>query len=83
MAEFSKQWCDANDHTGIKPDFDIIEVAAELQPEHYASVICEGFGFIAIGKDVLGNILLGMPTDSLDLTEGVEVEWKTYTELVK
>lgn len=51
MAEFSKQWCEKHDPEGIKPDFDIMEIFNGLEEEDtYTSVICEGYGFIAIGK---------------------------------
>lgn len=82
MAEFSKQWCDANDKDGMRPDFDIAEVAESIANEHYTPIVCEGYGFVAIAKDALGNILLGMPTGNSN-EEGTEVEWKDYSEVVK
>jgi hypothetical protein len=57
MADFSKQWCDLNDPE-MPHDFDIEEIAATLKPDYYKSFICEGFGFLAIGKDVDDNIIL-------------------------
>ena len=79
MAEYSKQWCEINDPDDLSYDFDILEEAKQLKPEHYVSLICEGFGFTAIGKDKDGNILLGVPTkESLN-----EVIWKSYNEVIK
>lgn len=49
MAEFSKQWCDNND-SQIEPDFDIVEIWSELPVNFMNSVICEGYGFVAIAK---------------------------------
>lgn len=84
MAEFSKQWCELHDPNGIRPDFDILEVASGLAPEHYTPIICEGFGFVAIAKDENDNILLGMPTKEQSLVEeGTQVEWKKFNEVVK
>jgi hypothetical protein len=79
MAEYSKQWCEINDPDDLSYDFDILEEAKQLKPEHYVSLICEGFGFTAIGTDKDGNILLGVPTnESLN-----EVIWKSYNEVIK
>lgn len=83
MADFSKQWCDLNDPE-MRPDFDIFEVAAFMPDGHYTSIICEGFGFIAIGKDNDGNIILAMPTGGDPDQDGhSEVEWKKYDEIIK
>ena len=80
MAEYSKQWCEINDEiNGLGYDFDILEEANQLKPEHYVSLICEGFGFTAIGKDKDGNILLGVPTNEVPN----EIIWKSYNEVIK
>ena len=50
MADFSKQWCELNDPE-MPSDFDILEEANKLEPNNYIPMICEGYGFIAIGKD--------------------------------
>lgn len=83
MAEFSKQWCELHDQFGMRPDFDILDVAEALPSEHYTPIICEGFGFIAIAKDAAGNILLGMPTGEQSEEEGSAVEWKEFNEIIK
>jgi hypothetical protein len=83
MADFSKQWCEANDPE-MKPDFDIHEIAENLENGYYTSIICEGFGFIAIGKDNDGATLLAVPTDDFPDQDGnSKVEWKKYEEIIK
>jgi hypothetical protein len=62
MAEFSKQWCELND-SELPWDFDIIEEAVTLEPNSYIPMICEGFGFLAIGKNEDGDIMVAMPVD--------------------
>ena len=47
MADFSKQWCEIND-PDMPSDFDILEIAAELEPGYFKHMICEGFGFTII-----------------------------------
>ena len=49
MADFSKQYTEIN-NSEIPGDFDIIDEFNKLEDDHYISMICEGFGFIAIGK---------------------------------
>ena len=49
MADFSKQYCTTHD-MGFEGDFDIIEEWNTLVPGYIKSIICEGYGFIAIGK---------------------------------
>jgi hypothetical protein len=75
MAEFSKQYCE-------KHDFDINEIAEGLNNDHYTSIICEGYGFIAVGKDSTGKIILAMPTGEHG-EEGSPVEWKGFDEIIK
>lgn len=47
--EMSKQYTELYDHD-IKGDFDIIKEFGKLKEGTYINIICEGFGFIAIGK---------------------------------
>lgn len=82
MAEFSKQYCEKNDFD-FSHDFDINEVADGLTNGHYTSIICEGYGFIAIGKDDTGKIILAMPVGEYSDDEGSPVEWKELDEVVK
>lgn len=77
MAEFSKQWVEQNDPGGIEWDFDILEIASNLKPEHYTPIICEGFGFIAISKDEYGVIHLAFRNEE----EG-GVIWTEYNKLI-
>jgi hypothetical protein len=82
MADFSKQYCELHD-SEIPHDFDILEIADGLEPEHYTSIICEGFGFLAIGKDTEGKIILAFRDSSQeDLEMGTPVIWKQYDEVV-
>jgi len=54
MAEFSKQYCQLND-MGFDGDFDVYEEWAKLKPGYSVAYICEGFGFVAIGKKESGD----------------------------
>ena len=60
MAEFSKQWCEKYDPE-MPWDFDITEIADDLPDEHYTPVICEGYGFTAIGKIDGGQVKAFLP----------------------
>jgi hypothetical protein len=80
MAEFSKQWVELNDPE-MGWDFDIDQITSELPKSTMIPYICEGFGFIAIGKDENENIHLAMPTGNYS-DEGTEVEWKTLEEVI-
>jgi hypothetical protein len=75
MAEFSKQYVDHNDRD-FGWDFDILEVAKGIPEEHSLPYICEGYGFIAIGKDYNGEIFLAFRK------EDDKIEWKPYREIV-
>lgn len=77
MADFSKQYCDIWDQ-GFPYDFDIEEIASSLDKDHYYPIICEGFGFIAIGKDESGKITLAFG-DEND-TDGVK--WQEYDTFI-
>jgi len=75
MAEFSKQYCEVWDN-GFPYDFDIEKVAKNLEKGNYYPIICEGFGFHAIGKDDNGNTLLGFK----DNEDGVI--WQDYNNFM-
>ena len=77
MADFSKQWCEINDPE-MPHDFDILEEAAKCKPNYSISYICEGFGFIAIGRYEDGEVVLAMPN-----YEDNTMTWKPYNEIVK
>jgi hypothetical protein len=49
MAEFSKQYCELH-NMGSNGDFDVYEEFDKLGVGNFIPVICEGFGFVAIGK---------------------------------
>ena len=78
MADFSKQWCEKNDPE-MPHDFDILEEADNLKPGHYVSIICEGYGFVAIAKDNTDRILLAF----VNSDEHDEIHWVPYNEVVK
>lgn len=83
MAEFSKQWAEKHDPE-LNWDFDIEEIAYSLEPDYYTPIICEGYGFIAIGKDKEGEITLAFPTGKTIIEEGQtydEITWHSYKEL--
>ena len=50
MADYSKQYCDKYDPS-FPYDFDILELYSTLDEGEYLPMICEGLGFIAIGKN--------------------------------
>lgn len=79
MAEFSKQYCETHD-MGYDGDFDIMEEYYKLKPGNYVPYICEGYGFIAIGKmdDMDEECILAMSSN----TSSRSVVWKKYNEIV-
>lgn len=79
MADFSKQYCEKHD-SEMPSDFDILEIADGLQNEYYTSMICEGFGFIAIGKNASGEVILAFPPESMNPEE--PITWKSYEEVI-
>ncbi len=74
MADFSKQYCERND-PDFPWDFDILEVADRLEDGEYLPYICEGYGFIAIGKSD-DEIILAFRKDA------DEAVWKTFDEVI-
>ena len=86
MAEFCKQWVEINDPE-FGWDFDVEEIANQLKPNHYAPMICEGFGFVAIGKDANNDIMLAIPTGESETDEDGQtfdkVVWQAYEDIVK
>jgi hypothetical protein len=82
MANFSKQWCDIND-TEMPADFDILEIADTLQADTYISEICEGFGFIAIGRSIDNEIMLAMPVPPKEGDIEEYIQWVSYNDIIK
>jgi hypothetical protein len=86
MAEFSKQWVEINDPE-YGWDFDIEEISNQLKPNYYIPIICEGFGFIAIGKDNEDKIMLAMPTGEFETDEDGQIfdqiTWQAYEDIIK
>lgn len=77
MADFSKQYCEIHDH-GFHWDFDIEEIAEDLDHGYMNNVICEGFGFDAIGKKESGEIILRF-TD----WETKKKSWVNYKDFIE
>ena len=77
MAEFSKQYCQLND-MGFDGDFDVYEEWAKLKPGFTVAYICEGFGFLAIGKRESGDEVLVF-MDNYDEHGG---KWINFDEMV-
>ena len=50
----------------------------KLTPKNYIPFICEGFGFLAIGKDEDNEIFLAMPAEDIEY-----IQWKPYDEVIK
>jgi hypothetical protein len=75
MADFSKQWCEEND-PDMPHDFDIFEKFDKLPKNHYTSIICEGFGFIAIMRDNEDRCLLAFRDNNGD------VIWEDYDQFI-
>ena len=86
MAEFCKQWAEINDPE-FGWDFDIEEISNQLQPNHYIPIICEGFGFITIGKDSDNQIMLAIPTGEIETDEegqiADKITWQAYEDIIK
>jgi hypothetical protein len=74
MADYSKQWCDIND-SDMPHDFDILEEFGKLPKNNYISIICEGFGFIAIMRDHEDKCLLAFDDDG-------EIIWDEYDQFI-
>ena len=55
MAEFSKQYVQGYDPMMGGWDFDIDEEFEKVSPGEYLPLICEGFGFFAISKQLDGS----------------------------
>jgi hypothetical protein len=85
MAEFSRQYCETFD-SEFPWDFDILEEFAHLEPDSMVNTICEGFGFVAIGKSAEGEMLLAevvtdQPQD-LDPNHHL-IQWRTLDEFIE
>ena len=78
MAEFSKQWLEVNGETEGW-DFDIEEIASTISNDHYSHCICEGLGFIAIGKTEVGEIILAYRNWESDTDE---IQWKNLADVI-
>ena len=50
---------------------------SNIDKEYYSPQICEGFGFLAIGKNADGDIILAFEN------EDETINWKLYNEVIK
>ena len=82
MSNFSKQWCELHD-SEMPSDFDILEIADTLQPDTYIPEICEGFGFIAIGRSIDNEIMLAMPAPTKEGDVEEYIQWVPYNDVIK
>ena len=67
MSEYSKQYVEYN-MPGWDWDFDIDEEFDKIQPGEFMNLICEGYGFIGIQKNLDGSkytLYLDHETDSI------------------
>ena len=71
MADYSKEY--DNKHGMGFHDFSIKEEFDKLEDGYYISMICEGYGFLAILKEG-GVCKVAMPVDSVLFSSG-EVDW--------
>ena len=83
MAEFSKQYLEIADFD-LPIDFDIEEMAEGLKYGHYLSIICEGWGFDAIGKDEEGSIILHFTDyEQQGVQESGRGRWVDYVQALE
>ena len=74
MAEFSKQYC-KNHNMGFDGDFDIFNEFSLLQNGYYVSIVCEGYGFIALRKDENGDNFFGFYDDE-------DIKWVSESDFI-
>ena len=79
MAEFSKQWISINEGIDGSWDFDIDEIASTIKNDHYTPCVCEGFGFVAIGKNDIGETILAYRNWE---TNSDEIKWKHLNDVI-
>jgi hypothetical protein len=79
MADFSKQWCEINDPQ-MPWDFDIIEEWNNLEIGYIVPMICEGYGFVAIGK--LSSDPMMPKVFFPDEYDGEDGRWVDLTDLI-
>ena len=78
MADFSKQWCELNDPE-MPHDFDLMKEYNKLQPGYSVSMICEGFGILAVAKGHQNEMLIAVGDDYVD----DYIHWKDYNEFIE
>lgn len=73
MADFSLEY--SKRHSGDFNDFSIKEEFEKLQVGYYISIICEGYGLLAIANNE-GKCCVAMPIKPDD--EGNDYEWRSF-----
>ena len=59
-----------------KPEIDVYEEFSLLEENHMISVLCEGCGLMAIGKTVLGELMVVRVSNKEQLDE--KLRWEQY-----
>lgn len=72
MAEFSKEYC-FEKNMGFEGDFSIKEIFENLEKDDHISIICEGYGFMAIARNQEDQCLVAYRDDDFDII------WDEYT----
>jgi hypothetical protein len=80
MADFSKQYCELV-FPEMEPDFDILEISETLKNGEATPIICEGFGFIAIGKNEDGEVILAFRNEESIFSNSII--WKKLTDFTQ
>jgi len=81
MADFSKQYCERYDPE-LPWDFDIDEVFDDMPFSSFRPIICEGFGFFGLHKDVDGRLFCLFGTEEWahipysDITDETHLQFK-------
>ena len=83
MAEFCTKCSEELFGKEVEPEIDIEKTVNELKPDTYVTVLCEGCGMTAIGKDKSGEVYVAIADSTID--EHVEpgfhyVRWITLDE---
>lgn len=78
MAYFSKQYIQISKRKDFHPDFDIEDIFNSLEKGFYKFIVCEGFGFGALGIDNDGNRLVYLGNS--DTGEEKWVDYYTFID---
>lgn len=79
MADFSKQYCERYDPE-LPWDFDIDKEFGEMPFSSFRPIVCEGFGFFGLHKDVDGNLFCLFGQDEWGHVPYKEITDTTYLQ---